>query len=65
MSDKATTYEAKKRDAAEKLWLHFYNNILFEKGLITEKERNRMHNLISERSSCGRRDRADGSRGWC
>lgn len=56
MSDKAMSCEIKKRDAAEMLWLHFYNNILFEKGLITEKERNRMHNLINERSHCGRRN---------
>ena len=51
MSDKATSLEAKRRDAAERLWLHFYNRTLFEKGLITEKERNRMHNLINERTS--------------
>lgn len=39
--------EQKKRHAAEQIWLHYYNQTLFEKGLITETERNRMKNLIN------------------
>ena len=39
--------EQKQRHAAEQIWLHYYNQTLFEKGLITETERNRMKNLIN------------------
>ena len=38
-----------RRRAAEKLWLHYYNRTLFEKGLISESERNRMHHVIEAR----------------
>ena len=41
--------EQKKREA-EELWLHYFNQTLFEAGLITEKERNRIIHLISYRS---------------
>ena len=36
---------------AEELWLNYFNRVLFEEGLITESERNRMTNLIADRSS--------------
>lgn len=39
--------EQKKKHVAEQIWLHYYNQTLFEKGLITETERNRMKNLIN------------------
>lgn len=39
--------EQKKKHAAEQIWLHYYNRTLFEQGLITETERNRMANLIN------------------
>lgn len=35
--------------AAEQLWLLYYNNTLYEKGLITERDRNRMIHLIKNR----------------
>lgn len=41
--------EAKKRAMAEELWLEYYNNCLFEAGVITEAERNRMINRIMTR----------------
>lgn len=28
------------------IWLTYFNKVLFEKGLITEKEKNKMANLI-------------------
>ncbi len=34
--------EQLRRLMAERLWLHYYNQTLFEKGLISEKERNRI-----------------------
>lgn len=41
--------EQRRRSAAEQLWLHYYNQTLYDKGLITESERNRMTNKINAR----------------
>lgn len=38
-----------KTASAEQLWLLYYNNTLYEKGLITERDRNRMIHLIKNR----------------
>ena len=32
----------REKRVAEQLWLEYFNNYLFEHGVITEKERNRM-----------------------
>lgn len=32
-------------------WLTYFNNVLFEKGIITEKEKNKMSALIIKQSS--------------
>ena len=42
---------------AEDLWLSYFNRVLYERGLITELERNRMTNLIADRSSGSERQR--------
>jgi len=31
---------------SKSIWLNYFNNVLFEKGIITETERNKMRNLI-------------------
>ena len=31
-----------KEIVASRTWLHYYNQVLFERGLITERERNKM-----------------------
>ena len=41
--------EQAKTAAAEQLWLLYYNNTLYEQGLITERDRNRMIHLIKNR----------------
>ncbi len=43
--------EQQKRAAAEEMWLKYYNKVLFEKGLITERERNLMSNKIDARTA--------------
>ena len=48
--------EAQKREIGETLWLHYYNRVLFDKGVISEDERNRMSNRINARNG-GRNDR--------
>ena len=48
MAKKKVTSEAqKKRELGSRLWLDYYNRVLYEKGLITEQERNRMSLKIS------------------
>jgi len=34
---------------AEEIWFNYFNNILFDKKIITEDERNKMKNMISTR----------------
>ena len=42
--------EQKNRIIIEQLWLNYYNDTLFAKGLITEDQRNRIHLLIRNRT---------------
>ena len=44
---KITPEARKKRELGGRLWLDYYNRTLYEKGLITEQERNRMSLKIS------------------
>ena len=48
---KKTMTEQKKQSVLEKLWLTYYNDTLYEKGVITEEERNRMRIRIKNRAS--------------
>ena len=41
--------EQLKRELAEQMWLNYFNQTLYEQGIITETERNRMRNVISSR----------------
>ena len=47
--EKEVTTEQKKKEMAELMWLNYFNQTLFEKGIITENERNRIKNNISRR----------------
>ena len=42
--------EQKKRSIMEQLWLDYYNDTLYEKGVITEDERNKMRIKIKSRT---------------
>ena len=42
VKQKATPEAQKKRELGSRLWLDYYNRTLYEKGLNTEQERNRM-----------------------
>lgn len=48
---KKTMTEQKKESVLEKLWLTYYNDTLYEKGLITEQQRNKMRVMIKTRAS--------------
>lgn len=39
--------EQRRRETAERIWLSYYNRVLYEKGIITERERNKMELKIS------------------
>ena len=43
--------EQKKQAVIEHLWLTYYNDTLFAKGLITEDQRNRMRLMIKSRTT--------------
>ena len=47
--NKAASMEQKKVSLSEKLWLAYFNSYLYEKGVITESERNKMISKIQER----------------
>ena len=47
--EKELTAEQRKKDMAELMWLNYFNQTLYEKGLITEAERNKIKNDISRR----------------
>lgn len=49
VAEKAVTNEQKRLAMAEKLWLNYFNQTLYEKGCITEVQRNRMKNMIDSR----------------
>lgn len=51
MEPKKPMTEQKKRSVLERLWLTYYNDTLYEKGVITEEERNRMRIRIKNRAS--------------
>lgn len=34
--------EQRRKETAAKVWLSYYNRVLYEKGVITERERNKM-----------------------
>lgn len=36
---------------AKETWLNYFNDILFEKGIITEKEKNKMSTMIRNQLS--------------
>lgn len=44
-------YKDQKRTIAEQIWLQYYNQVLFERGMITEDEHNRMANRINARNN--------------
>ena len=46
-TQKSLSLEQRKKAYAEQAWLNYYNQVLFDAGLISESERNRMRNKIS------------------
>ncbi|MBQ8513040.1 MAG: hypothetical protein IJ497_10525 [Clostridia bacterium] len=50
-----TDHTQKKRAEYERLWLTYYNDTLYAKGIITEEQRNRMRIRIVNRSAAAGR----------
>jgi hypothetical protein len=50
MAERNTMSMAQQKNyIAEQIWLHYYNDYLFGKGMITEQERNRLKIKIDSR----------------
>ena len=49
--NKSISVEQQKKVLIEEAWLKYYNQVLFEKGIITERERNLMINKIDTRTT--------------
>lgn len=47
--------QQKTQAVIEQLWLSYYNDSLYEKGLITDNERNRMRVRIQNRTAMNER----------
>ena len=47
---KAFTFKPNKQAVIEQLWLTYYNDTLYKKGMITEDQRNRMRVMIKNRA---------------
>ena len=55
MADKKKlSAEQQKKLMAEEMWLHYFNQSLFIRGVITEAERNRIANMIASRGMSGK-----------
>ena len=48
MSEKKPAANTQKKQEAARIWLSYYNRVLYEKGIITERERNRMELKIDK-----------------
>lgn len=42
MPENKSAASAQKKQEAARIWLSYYNRVLYERGIITERERNRM-----------------------
>lgn len=50
MGEKSVSGTAQeKKFVAEQVWLHYYNDYLFQKGMITETQRGKMRFMIDSR----------------
>lgn len=59
--EKALTAELQKKVLAEKLWLAYFNQCLYEQKIITEAERNRISMKIESRKvpTSGSKEKGD------
>lgn len=55
MADKKKlSAEQQKKLMAQEMWLNYFNQSLFMRGVITEAERNRIANMIASRGMSGK-----------
>lgn len=48
MSENKSASSTQKKQEAARIWLSYYNRVLYEKGVITERERSRMELKIDK-----------------
>ena len=51
-------YDTQRKQAAEKIWLHYFNDVLYKQGIISERDRNRMALKIEGRKSPAKKTRS-------
>ena len=51
MTGKNSSYEQQRAGLAEKLWLAYFNQYLYEEGMITESQRNKIKLKIDSRKA--------------
>jgi hypothetical protein len=51
MSDTTKVKNEPEQDVIDRLWLLYFNDTLYARGLISETERNQMHSRINARTS--------------
>jgi len=49
VTENVRTKQEQKKLMAEKLWLNYFNQTLYEKGFLTEGQRNRLKLIIDSR----------------
>ena len=55
MAENARVKQEQKKLMAEKLWLNYFNQSLYEKGFLTEGQRNRLKLMIDSRKPSAQR----------
>lgn len=51
MTGEDSSYEQQRTSLAEKLWLAYFNQYLYEEGMITESQRNKIKLKIDSRKA--------------
>ncbi len=51
MNDRMKVQTEPEQDVIDRLWLQYFNDTLYARGLISETERNQMHSRINARTS--------------
>jgi len=49
VAENVRTMQEQKKRMVEKLWLNYFNQILYQKGFLTEGQRNRLKLIIDSR----------------
>ena len=57
MAENVKTVQEQRKRMAEKLWLEYFNQTLYEKGYLTQAQRNRLKLIIDSRRPSAKENR--------